>query len=340
MKNKELNDFMLSLIDHLEREQRFGTAHVYNSTLNAFTGYWKNSKRAYAPMQMRDVFTVSVLQDFELYLKNKQLKLNTVSTYLRMLRAVYYRALHEEFVSYIAGLFDRLYTGTRADVKRALSCNEMAHILPFPALESKPSVAVHSFPSQDEGLAEARNWFSLLFFLRGMPFADLARLRKCDYQKGVISYCRQKTGKRLVVVVPPEAEPLLRACADRRADSPYLLSILSGPDIPQLGSRDEYIRYQHVLRGFNYRLAQLSQMLGLGCRLSSYTARHTWATIAYRKKCAVGIISNALGHSSIKVTETYLKPFEMEELDRTNRKIISYVKETRCNKGINGIATL
>ncbi|WP_455007104.1 integrase, partial [Bacteroides finegoldii] len=59
----------------------------------------------------------------------------------------------------------------------------------------------------------------------------------------------------------------------------------------------------------------------------TYTPRHTWATLAYRKKCPIGIISNALGHSSIKVTETYLKPFETEELDKVNRMVIACVKD-------------
>lgn len=58
-----------------------------------------------------------------------------------------------------------------------------------------------------------------------------------------------------------------------------------------------------------------------------YISRHTWATLAYRKKCPIGIISNALGHSSIKVTETYLKPFETEELDKVNRMVIACVKD-------------
>lgn len=69
----------------------------------------------------------------------------------------------------------------------------------------------------------------------------------------------------------------------------------------------------------------------------TYTARHTWATTAYQKKCATGVICNALGHSSIKVTETYLKAFEQKEIDRTNRMIISYVKQEaeKANKNRN-----
>ncbi len=57
----------------------------------------------------------------------------------------------------------------------------------------------------------------------------------------------------------------------------------------------------------------------------TYTARHTWATVAFHQETPVGVISRALGHSSVKVTETYLKPFGDREVDRTNRKIIRYV---------------
>ena len=92
-----------------------------------------------------------------------------------------------------------------------------------------------------------------------------------------------------------------------------------------------------ILRGFNRRLNELSRRMNLGEKLSSYTARHTWATTAYQKKCATGVICNALGHSSIKVTETYLKAFEQKEIDRTNRMIISYVKQEaeKANKNRN-----
>lgn len=324
MANKDLKEFMLSIIESLESEHRFGTAHVYRSALRSFTLYWSSCRGQRTPMKLRFVFTSAVLHDFEQHLKGWQLSMNTISTYIRMLRAVYNRALREKIVRYIPGLFDRLYTGTRADVKRALLPSDMARLLALPSLSgSKENSVIASLSSE---LQEAHRWFSLLFLLRGMPFADLARLRKCDYHDGVISYSRQKTGRCLSVSVPKEAESLLRACADRNSESPYLLSILGGRGNLESGSRMEYLRYQQVLRIFNCRLGQLSRILGLGCKLSSYTARHTWATLAFRRKCSVGIISNALGHSSVKVTETYLKPFELEELDKTNRMIISYVK--------------
>ncbi|MEO5174105.1 tyrosine-type recombinase/integrase, partial [Bacteroides ovatus] len=70
------------------------------------------------------------------------------------------------------------------------------------------------------------------------------------------------------------------------------------------------------------------EILGLGNRLSSYTARHTWATTAYYCEIHPGIISEAMGHSSITVTETYLKPFQNKKIDEANKRIVNFVKHS------------
>ena len=72
----------------------------------------------------------------------------------------------------------------------------------------------------------------------------------------------------------------------------------------------------------------LSQFLGLENSLSSYTARHTWATTAYHCEIHPGIISEAMGHSSIAVTETYLKPFRSKKIDEANKIVVNFVYRT------------
>lgn len=311
----DLKSFMETVILRLESEGRYGTAHVYQSTLNAISQYWHSKQKG--TMKLDKVFTPALLQGFERYLLENMLSMNTVSTYMRMLRATYHRATKERRIKWKQGLFDSVYTGVRADTKRALTPGHMGNIL----------VARQTLPS----LREAQSWFVLLFLLRGMPFIDLARLRKCDLHGNTLIYKRQKTGRVITVNVTPEAMRLINQLANRNPRSPYLLSIL--PDNPRtqntngFGSKEEYRLYQAILRGFNRKLNELSRRMNLGEKLSSYTARHTWATTAYQKKCATGVICNALGHSSVKVTETYLKAFEQKEIDRTNRMIISYIKK-------------
>ena len=108
---------------------------------------------------------------------------------------------------------------------------------------------------------------------------------------------------------------------DTNPYSPYLFPFLTHRE----GTAEAYHEYQWTLRIFNQQLSLLTKALQLKTPLSSYTARHTWATLAYYNEIHPGIISEAMGHSSITVTETYLKPFNIERIDAANRKIISSV---------------
>ena len=305
---KDLTSFTLSVVQELEDRERFGTAHVYRSALRAFQRYWK-TRHPQEEIRMKKVFVAATIQEFERHLQERMLKLNTLSTYLRMLRALYNRALAAGMANYVPGLFARVYTGTRTDVKRALPPADMGHALTISS-------------SLQQELRETQIWFALLFLLRGMPFADLARLRKCDFRNGVISYRRQKTGRQVSVQVTAEAAELLWQCADHRTNSPYLLNILWDENrYSPLGSRNEYQHYQRVLRNFNRKLKLLASALGLSGKLSSYTARHTWATLAREYGAPVSAIMAGLGHTKEEMTLVYLKELDLAPLHRINKMV-------------------
>ena len=110
------------------------------------------------------------------------------------------------------------------------------------------------------------------------------------------------------------------------ADSPYLLNILSG----KRSGEAAFHEYRDKLRSLNFHLSRLSECCGLeGVKVSSYTARHTWATLAKYCQVPEEVISEGLGHSSLEVTRTYLKSFEGDELDKANRLIINYIYSGR-----------
>ncbi len=106
--------------------------------------------------------------------------------------------------------------------------------------------------------------------------------------------------------------------------SPYLFSLIASKE----GTEEAYREYQLALRYFNSQLVILKGVLGLTADLSSYTARHTWATMAYYSEVHPGIISEAMGHSSITVTETYLKPFKNKKIDEANATVLSPFRKT------------
>ena len=180
-----------------------------------------------------------------------------------------------------------------------------------------------AFPNN---LQKTRIFFVLMFMLRGIPFVDLAYLHKRDLQGNTLSYRRRKTGRALTVALTPEAMQMIRLMASRNQDSPYLFPILHSEE----GTEAAYREYQSALRGFNQRLAVLRQCLGMKSALSTYAARHTWATMAYHCEIHPGIISEAMGHSSITVTETYLKPFSNRKIDEANQREISFVRSGAC----------
>ena len=226
---------------------------------------------------------------------------------MRMLRAVYLRAVDAEMAVFRPRLFKGVYTGTRVTVKRALSENDLRKLN-----EPKPAV-------RECSLERTRMLFLLLFMLRGIPFVDIAYLRKCDLQDNVLMYRRRKTGSWLTVRVEPRAMSLIEQLKTPDESSPYLFPFINGTDA------DAYRQYQSALRNFNARLKRLGALAGVKGSLSSYCARHSWATIANYHNYQQELICNAMGHSSVKVTETYFKQHTDERIGQMNKEILSQV---------------
>ena len=321
----ELSAYMTGVIDDLRRDKKPPAAHIYGCVLRSFIRFSADGGEdgeqgegekdgEVLPILMPEVFTPGRLKEYEQWMMQRKLSLNTVSTYMHTLRAVYNRWMPPGSAGHNPNLFDDVYTGVVSPTKRSLTDRQMEQLL-----EADPSLLS---PQQQAVLA----YFLLMFLLRGMPFIDLAHLRKRDMRDGRITYCRHKTDKPITVRIPREALALIMKYADRHSASPYLFPILDA------GIRDSwelYRNYRDALRHFNRRLAQVMNRLLPGVRVSSYTARHTWATLAYHSGQSVGIISQALGHSSLRVTESYLKPFSNELVDKANRQLIASVRKCK-----------
>lgn len=312
----ELSAYMGEVIEQLRRDSKPAAAHVYSSALRSFTRFAQTPS-----MPLEEVFTPGRLKAYEQWLKLRKLKPNSTSTYMRTLRAVYNRSVPPGTAGHNPHLFDDVYTSVVSSTKRSLTDRQMNELLTADSGMLSPSQQ------------RVVDYFLLMFLLRGMPFIDLAHLHKRDMQDGIITYSRHKTDKPIAVRIPREAFGLIKKYADRHSSSPYLFPILHA------GIRDGwelYQNYQDALRRFNRELAPAMDNLLPGVRVSSYTARHTWATLAYHSELPLGIISQALGHSSLRVTETYLKPFENERVDKANRRLIASV--IKCKPRGNAVS--
>jgi integrase len=314
----DLRLYIPEVIGMLKREGKFPAMHVYACTLRSYEKFCaeeRHPKNATASLSMQEIFTPERLKEYEDWLAGQQSSPNTISTYMRTLQAVYNRWMSPGIEGYNPVLFKDVYTKVESRTKRALTAEQMEQL-------RNTDFSVLTLRQQ-----QVLTYFLLMFMLRGMPFIDLAHLRKSDLRNRRITYRRHKTGKLMVVDVPPDAMRLLQKYRDK-TDSEYLFPLLHGG----LFMEEHHHRYQETLRHFNRELARLMKQLLPGVSVSSYTARHTWATLAYHSGVPVGLISQSLGHSSIRVTMTYLKPFDAEVIDRINRQVISLVKKSKKKK--------
>ena len=314
----DLRLYMPEVIGMLKREGKFPAMHVYACTLRSYEKFCaeeRHPKNATASLSMQEIFTPERLKEYEDWLAGQQSSPNTISTYMRTLQAVYNRWMSPGIEGYNPVLFKDVYTKVESRTKRALTAEQMEQL-------RNTDFSVLTLRQQ-----QVLTYFLLMFMLRGMPFIDLAHLRKSDLRNRRITYRRHKTGKLMVVDVPPDAMRLLQKYRDK-TDSEYLFPLLHGG----LFMEEHHHRYQETLRHFNRELARLMKQLLPGVSVSSYTARHTWATLAYHSGVPVGLISQSLGHSSIRVTMTYLKPFDAEVIDRINRQVMSLVKKSKKKK--------
>ncbi len=296
------------VIEGCRRAGRLGTARNYEKSLNSFKAFINGDLTF-------DDMNVQLLVDYEHWLAARGVVRNSSSFYMRNLRAIFNRAAAVgEAIGAVAGAtsgmtvagdpFRGVYTGIDRTRKRAADEELVVRLL---GMDLRKSAA----------LALARDLFVFSYCTRGMAFVDIAFLRKEDVRDGVISYVRRKTGQRLDVGVEPCIELIMRRYAVDTADSPYVFPIVTSSD-PELA----YGQYQIALNYHNRKLKRLASLLGEPLRLSTYTARHTWATAARNHQVPLSVISAGMGHTSEKTTQIYLAALDNSVIDQANRGIL------------------
>lgn len=288
-------EFMEETIANLKKIGKDRTSETYTATLNSFRRFRGDNDFSFDKMDS------DMMLEYEAYLKARGISPNSSSFYMRILRAVYNRAVEKEIVSQQFP-FRHVYTGVGKTVKRAVSINVIRQIrrmdLPY-----------------SSSLDFARDMFLFSFYTRGMSFVDMAYLRKSNLSNGVLSYRRRKTGQQLHV----RWEGPMQEIVDKYyiADSIYLLPIIRYPDT------DERRQYIYAAHNINRNLKFLGNDLDLPLPLTLYVARHAWASIAKSKNIPLSVISEGMGHDSESTTRIYLASLDSIAIDRANSLIIN-----------------
>ena len=294
--------FAETLIDKKREEGHRSLATKYQSSLNSLIRFLKGRLLTFEDMDS------SLMLSYENYLKDLGRCPNTTSFYMRNLRAIYNQAV-EQGLTPQNHPFARVYTGIAKTVKRAVNIEEVQKIK---AKELPP----------DSAEEFSRDIFLFSLYTCGMSPTDIAHLLKSDLQGDHLSYRRQKTGQRITI----RWEPCMQKLVDKynNDDSPYLIPLITRP------GEDEERQYQNRIHLINHHLKKLGEELGLSSRLTSYVARHSWASIAKSQDVPVAAISEAMGHTTERTTRIYLKSFDNTLVDCANQKVLSAI--SRCAK--------
>lgn len=294
----EVIGFVRTIAANLKRIGKERLAETYTTTANSFMRFCVGR----SDLRFNEI-SPELIREYEAWLGEQGLVPNTTSFYMRNLRAIYNRAV-EQGLTIDRSPFKHVYTGIGKTVKRAVPAQVIRRIK---ALDL----------SFDHALQLSRDLFMFSFYTRGMPFVDMANLKKTDLRNGVLAYRRKKTGQRLYI----KWEKPMQDIADRYQDarSLYLLPIITKPG---KGERRQYLNAIHLT---NRHLRIIGDMAGSPIPLTTYVARHCWASIAKSRNIPISTISEAMGHDSESTTRIYLASLDTSVVDDANSKVISSI---------------
>lgn len=297
--------FIDQIVEDLKKANKIGNANMYKDCKRALSKY-RNER----DLNFSDI-NYSFLKRFEQSYSEKGVTGNSISVYMRTIRAIFNRAIAEGYCA--PGLYpfneykiSKLFTDT---AKRALTKVQMQKIIDVkldPALK----------------LSDAKNIFLFSYYNRGMNFKDMACLKWGNIRENKMIYTRAKTGKAYNIGLLAPAIAILKQYKPITGGKKenYVFPILNSEKHISASQIDN--RIEKINKQINKDLKTIADKTKIGFHLTTYVARHSYATIMKRSGVSTSIISESLGHHSEKTTQIYLDSFENTVLDEANKAIL------------------
>lgn len=297
--------FFNQLIQRYIEQNRIGNADVYRQTLNELKRFRKNKDLSF------DDITLSFLNSWETYLAPNN-STNSISIYMRTLRSAYNKAVKEKIASRAHYPFKDYQIKKEATVKRALRKEHIQRIAEFDAE-----------PWSRQWIAQ--QYFIFSYLCQGMPYSDMAYLKWENIIDGRIVYKRIKTirtsknPKTISIKITPRTNEILQAFRRPAAQyDDYVFPILRKDMQP--------VTIKNTIKAkrkrFNHNLREICAAVGIEGNITSYVARHSYATVLKRNGVSTSIISESLGHQTEHMTQTYLDSFDNEVIDAANEGLL------------------
>ena len=290
-------------IKDLKIAKRIGNARVYQHTLNAVKNF--RNKRDFT----FDELNLDFLNRFERNHLEKGNKLGGLSVYLRTIRAINRKAIKAGIADKEGYAFEDYIIRSGKPQKKALTLSAIKKLFDLKL-------------TKGTSLDKDRNIFMMSFLLNGMSFVDMAHLKVSNIADGRIKYSRQKTDEPFDIKVHEQLKPLLKHFSKSKKRSDYLLDIL------EVGTPSEqYNKITWARKRHNKNLQVLAKLAGIEENVTSYAARHTFASGADDMGIPLTAISKMMGHKKISTTQAYLSGLRKSKIDDYQDDIIAKLSE-------------
>lgn len=296
---KTVGEYYLTYIQNLKKENRIRYAGMFEVSYSSFIKFNKHLDIPFSDIDM------AWLKRYELWMKEQNLSVSTISTRIRHLRAVFNLAITEHSIKNDCYPFHSYKVSklNKQTAKRALSKQDILKVMQYKATSPMECLAIDVFV------------FSYLN--AGINFIDISKLKHSNIIENHLTYNREKTKK--LISIPLQAEALEIIAKYKKVKSPYLFPVLSPFHKTEIQIAN---RLHKVLAKINKHLKHIGEKLELPIPLTTYVARHSYATVLKRAGVSTSIISESLGHSSEKITQVYLDSFDSTQINEAMKNLL------------------
>ena len=299
-------DFYKSLIAELRIQGNIGNGEAYLNSYHSLKNFNKGKALNYTFGYIDQRF----LKKYENWMRNKGLKETTLSFQFRTLRAIFNKAIEEKIVSPDKNPFPtfKISKFSIKTQKRALSKEDITKIITTESINSTPIRTL------------ARHIFIFSYLCGGISFVDIANLKMENIQRGRLHYQRQKTHGEINLKINDIALSIIQYYKAHQIKASYLFPILDATKHKTPMQKKN--RVHKVCAQVNKELRNLAKELNINAPITTYWARHSFATILKKSGVNISIISEALGHHDIQTTQIYLDSFENEQVDAAMKNLL------------------
>ena len=309
VRSMTVGSYLDLFITQLKDENRLGYAESFRGLKSSLLLYCKSLDIKFSAIDHQ------WLKGYELHLKKGGKAKNTIGIRFRSLRALYNKAIADEVVKKDYYPFDNFKVSQfhEQTKKRAITREDIKRIIDL----DLRTITNYRSPYLELG----RDLFIFSYLSCGINLADMARIRYSDIFNGRLEYHRKKTNKLITCKLQEPALKIIDKYRKKKASpEDYIFPILDR----KVHKTETQIRdkVRKANKATNKALHKIESKLGLPIDLTTYVARHSFATVLKRSGVSTSIISESLGHSSEKVTQYYLDSFENEQIDNAMMNLL------------------